>query len=846
MLGGEGIVRGNLRIARAVGLDKASAIQMSGDGSQPGGDTRHPPSSTFIDPTGGLLCSGAVQPPQRPGLLAQVDHFEIIRLLGAGGMGLVFVARNARAAEGSDSNRVAIKFIKPELACNPRAVRRFQVEARHMRRLSHPNILKVLEVSDHPDRPYFVMPYLERGSLARAIEPGRPCDGVLTGRVARQMAEALAHAHAKGIIHRDLKPGNVLLDADGNAFLTDFGLARTMFNDSFVDAGGLDQCEGTTPYMSPGVASGEAEDTRCDVYSFGALLYEMLTGRPPYEAASKQEVLRQIRAGPPPWIQQINPSAPRGLARVAESAMGRELRERYAAMADVVEDLSRVEAGREPRGPQGTGAGPRPSGQRKGWRALAVVVVMLGILAGGFWRDWRSVPDSGATTGLAVVRTIEKPGVWNWDGAQPGDWHGVRDPALFLVRDDKLLAVSLDGHMIADWRPPETRATGMLLELVEDLDGDGLVDPLVTWKQGRQVFASVINQQRAEVKRFEAEGASVKGPFGEEWRSEFGPALVVDLEGDGKRELLIAIGTGYELRPRGVYCYDYDSQALRWKFLTAPYVVRMVATDLDGDGVKEIVFGSAAVENGARLEDGTDDAQSYLYAVDAAGRLKWRTGTGGKYSRSTPLLADLDGDGHAELIAWAMRPHEFAPDPAGDQEGRVWQFDRDGGIVATYDPGHQLVDGLVADLDRDGRDEVLISDRTGLVHQLGAGLMPLRTITVTPSRHARVDLLFSGTADLDGDGRIELVLTTGEVEYVAGLNPGRPEGPPNQRVTHRMGVVVLDDRLETVAHHKGVERWKNLIGFSARLMNLDGAARPVVAFFTDRVTLLRLEAQSRR
>jgi sugar lactone lactonase YvrE len=170
--------------------------------------------------------------------------------------------------------------------------------------------------------------------------------------IARQVAEGLAFAHRHGIIHRDLKPANILLGADGRTCLADFGLARTMFNDTIVDVEG-GQVEGTAPYMSPGVAAGNAEDTRCDIYAFGALLYEMLTGDPPYAGRNTYEVRKQILAGPPKPIQARNPAAAASLVAVVEGAMARELRDRYADMADVLADLERIAAAKATMGPHG-------------------------------------------------------------------------------------------------------------------------------------------------------------------------------------------------------------------------------------------------------------------------------------------------------------------------------------------------------------------------------------------------------------------------------------------------------------------------------------------------------------
>jgi DNA-binding beta-propeller fold protein YncE len=304
------------------------------------------PVSSFSGPIGELIAQHILSPPSRPGLLAILDRFEILRILGGGGMGLVLLGRDT-----ADGREVAIKLMKSDLVANPQAAHRFVKEAGHLQRLRHPNVVPVLEVSDRPQGPYFVMPYFEKGSLAGEIQPGRPLAAERIVDIAIQIAEGLQFAHRRGIIHRDLKPANILLGADGQAYLGDFGLARTLFNDSVVDVG-HSQCEGTAPYMSPAVAAGDAEDTRCDIYSFGALLYEMLTGEPPYKGTAKQ-IHQQILAVPPIPVETLNPKANRDLAEVVRSAMARQLRNRYADMADVLADLQRIKQGKPPEGPHG-------------------------------------------------------------------------------------------------------------------------------------------------------------------------------------------------------------------------------------------------------------------------------------------------------------------------------------------------------------------------------------------------------------------------------------------------------------------------------------------------------------
>ena len=322
-----------------------------------------PPVSSFTGPIAELIAQRMLFPPSRPGLLAILDQFEILRVLGGGGMGIVLLARDS--ATGRD---VAIKLVKSDLVTNQNVVHRFLKEAGHLKRLRHTNVVQVQEISDRAEGPYFVMPYFEKGSLANRIKPGQPLDTESILDIAAQIAEGLSFAHRSGIIHRDLKPANILLTADGKACLADFGLARTLFNDSFVDVENRNW-EGTAPYMSPAVAAGDAEDTRCDIYSFGALLYEMLTGHPPYEGRGTKEILDQIIAGPPKPITSLNPNADRGLVAVAEGCMARELRDRYADMRDVLIDLQRIKENKQPIGQRGFKGAVGDKLSQGSWRA---------------------------------------------------------------------------------------------------------------------------------------------------------------------------------------------------------------------------------------------------------------------------------------------------------------------------------------------------------------------------------------------------------------------------------------------------------------------------------------------
>lgn len=276
----------------------------------------------------------------------QIDCYVISRLLGEGGMGQVYLARK----EKSDKP-VAIKVLKPSLK-NQSAMRAdFIREAKYMQRINHPNVMPIVElVEESLQGPYYVLPYVEGGSLADQLMDGKPLLQDKVIEIALQTAEALRHAHDEhGMIHRDLKPQNILVSSSGRVRLADFGLARSLFNETEVDPKKKPNwTTGTRPYMPPEVVAGKASDTRADIYSFGAMLYEMCTGLKPYNGQTTEEVMIKIKLGPPAPIREVNPAITPELATVIEGSMARELRDRYASMSDVLEDLRLIRSGKKP------------------------------------------------------------------------------------------------------------------------------------------------------------------------------------------------------------------------------------------------------------------------------------------------------------------------------------------------------------------------------------------------------------------------------------------------------------------------------------------------------------------
>ncbi len=291
-------------------------------------------------------------PGQDPTLPSQtrVGPYEIISILGHGGMGVVYKARVRESCSVAVGQVVALKMLH-EMRLDSLERRRFHREAAYLQALRHPGIVRVLDIGEHQGRPYLVMQYIEGRTLDQVLNeqvtrhgnrflPEEPlCDHMI------QALEALHTAHLGGILHRDLKPGNFMLTAKGQVKLLDFGMAQRLDSDSRLTATG--SVLGTPAYMSPEQARGARDDIthRSDIYSMGAVGYELVTGQQPYTAENSIAVLRRILEDPlrPPSL--LRPTMHRDLETVILKAMAKDPRDRYANAEAMADDLRRLRAG---------------------------------------------------------------------------------------------------------------------------------------------------------------------------------------------------------------------------------------------------------------------------------------------------------------------------------------------------------------------------------------------------------------------------------------------------------------------------------------------------------------------
>jgi tetratricopeptide (TPR) repeat protein/tRNA A-37 threonylcarbamoyl transferase component Bud32 len=381
---------------------------------------------------------------------AYIAGHEILGELGRGGMGVVYKARQLQL-----NRMVALKMVLAGAHAAPEQLKRFQTEAEAVARLKHPNIVQIYEVGEYDGLPFFSLEYVDGGTLASRIG-GKPQPPRDAARVVERLADAMSSAHRQDIIHRDLKPANVLLTTDGDPKITDFGLAKRLEDDSSQTRSGT--IMGTPSYMAPEQARGDSKTIgpKSDQYALGAILYEMLTGRPPFQGTTILETLEQVQRQEPVPPCRLQPKVPRDLETVCLKCLQKEPEKRYPTTSALAADLMRFLGGETIMA--------RPVGQiEKGWRwcrrnprvaVLTMTVLILLVTAGS------------AFTVLAARASRERQETAERQARERKTLEEVRQRTEQRI-DQATEAIRSGNH---------TRAADLLRGADETLDADDLAD----------------------------------------------------------------------------------------------------------------------------------------------------------------------------------------------------------------------------------------------------------------------------------------------------------------------------------------------------------------------------------
>ena len=286
---------------------------------------------------------------------ATLLHYRIISKLGAGGMGEVYLAQDTTL-----DRKVALKILPADLAARQDSMRRFVQEAKAAAALNHPNIAHIYQISEGEGTNFLAMEYVDGETLREKIKEGKSDLKVFLKQLL-QVGEGLEKAHESGIVHRDLKPDNIMVTRAGQAKILDFGLAKLSETKRYRESGRSSEEDptiilspslpasdiltspgvvvGTVGYMSPEQAQAKPVDQRSDIFSFGCILYEVVTGRKPFAGESTIDTLHKIIYEPAPSVIDLNPSASPGLQRVIRKCLAKEPEKRYQTMRDTTNDL---------------------------------------------------------------------------------------------------------------------------------------------------------------------------------------------------------------------------------------------------------------------------------------------------------------------------------------------------------------------------------------------------------------------------------------------------------------------------------------------------------------------------
>jgi len=664
-----------------------------------------------------------------------LDRYRIESKLGEGGMGVVY-----RAHDTQLNRAVAIKILPPDRVNDPDRKRRFVQEAKAASALNHPGIVTIYDIRSHEGTDFMVMEYVGGRTLEQTI-PRKGLPPVQALRYGIEIADALAKAHAAGIIHRDLKPSNVMVTDDGRVKILDFGLAKlleTAGNDaetrtraaSLTEAG---MVLGTTAYMSPEQAQGHTLDGRSDIFSFGAMLYEMVTGRKPFDGESRLAVLSKILNEDPPAPGSIAAAIPSQVEQVIARCLRKDPARRYQTMADLkvtLEDLV-VELASGPQAQSPAARAPR----RRIWPWAVLAPVLL---AGAYAAWYASRSQEGALVSRAVP-VISLPGLtlspsfspdgnqiaFNWSGPDRGN------PDIYVQQIGAGAPLRLTTDPRNDYSPMWS-PDGRWIAFLRDTGGGA-----------RQELRLVPPLGGPERELTEIHPGGFLRPVTLAWCPDSSCVVVTDLTGEAKPSalFLVSLESGERRQlttpPDGVLAdsdpaISPDGKWLAFRRETAPFNgevnVLSLRADLTAAGEPRRLMTTDQPAYNARW---TPDGTQILFSMKGA---LWRLRVSGAGTAERLPFVGEDG-----LMPIMSRPQPGRPAKLAYvrrfQDVNIWRVDMPSAGAPATAPAVAAISSTrrdaIAHFAPDGRNVVFTSDRTGALEIWRAGVSGAGTVQLT-------------------------------------------------------------------------------------------------------------------
>jgi outer membrane protein assembly factor BamB len=413
-------------------------------------------------------------------------------------------------------------------------------------------------------------------------------------------------------------------------------------------------------------------------------------------------------------------------------------------------------------------------------------------------------------------------------GALTGDVDGDGKVELVFTNEKELILCDEKGAV----KLRRTFEIPVALNLLADTDDDGIPEIVVSGSEEDRLVMHILKGKDGKtIKTMSTKGTIRDGKPD----SGISAAAVVDLEGDGKKEVLAMVNTGYGWKPRGVYVFDYESGDEKWHYSMGPSTVSINAADINKDGELEVIVGSYSPGNGNSESNGTDDMHCYVFALDCRGKELWKRELGGYFTGTRTSTADIDGDGRADIVAFISTAFDYRED-----EGKVVLLDPKGEIAHSYETPYSITSNAIADMDGNGRREIIAGDRMGNLVMLNEKLEVLKKFTLQGEGKGR-DAYFiniQAAADVDGCGLPELICNAYEYEVVSGRNPRSDGGPRNVRYHHHNRVLIIDGKLErSLKSFMIAELWKEPPGFRTIVSFLEEGGENRIIVLSDRVNI---------